>query len=120
AGATMSDWTVQNNFFGTVLYQGNSLVLGNNACTNILLLYNTIDGKSPNGSGCTSGSITGVGNVFLSDLNAFGVNLTQTYSVFTTGTTATVSGTNKKCNPSLVVAPPAVWPTGPDYHLQVT
>jgi hypothetical protein len=115
-GATMSDWTVQNNFFGSVLYPGNSVVLGNNACTNILLRYNTFAGKSPNGSGCTSGSIIGVGNVFLADLTAFGANLTQTYSIFSTGTTATVSGTNKQCNPSLV-APTAVWPTGPNFHL---
>ncbi|NUR75099.1 MAG: hypothetical protein HOQ28_02280, partial [Thermoleophilia bacterium] len=115
-GATMSDWTVENNFFGNILYPGNSLVLGKGVCTNLRVRYNTFDGPSPNGSGCTSGSIVGVGNVFLADLTTFGSNLTQTYSVFSAGTTAPVSGTNKQCNPS-VVARSAAWPSGPNFHL---
>ena len=54
--------------------------------------------------------------MFLAALGSLGTNVTHSYSVFATGTTATVSGTNKECNPT-VVARTAAWPTGPNFHL---
>ncbi|MDX6477373.1 MAG: hypothetical protein QOH95_2884, partial [Gaiellaceae bacterium] len=117
SGGTMSDWTLQNNFFGTVLHPGNSLVLGQGACTNLIFRYNTIGGPQPNGSSCTGGTtVTSYGNLFLQDFSASPLGVTQTYSVFTTGTTATVSATNRKCLVS-VVAPNRTGLAGPDYHL---
>jgi hypothetical protein len=130
-GTMMSNWTVQNNFFGPVLYPGSSTVLGGEDsspadCTSIVLRYNVVAGSQPNASACAAaniGSISAIGNIFLAGASALGANVTYSHNVFSTATTVTLANLNGggnhgnvKCNPSLV-APNALGATGPDYHL---
>ena len=126
-GTTMSNWTVQNNFFGKVLHPGNSVVLGGGAsgssCTSIVLRYNVIAGPQPNASGCATsgiGDISAYGNIFLSDATALGTNVNYAWNVFSAGTTAALNTTgdhnNKKCA-VLLAGASATWPSGPNYHL---
>jgi hypothetical protein len=131
SGTMMSNWTIQNNFLGPVLYPGNSTVLGGKDnspadCTTIVLRYNSIAGPQPNASGCAAaniGNISAIGNVFLGTASALGMNVTYSHNVFSAATTVTLANLNSggnhgnvKCNASLV-APNASGATGPDYHL---
>ena len=130
-GTMMSNWTIQNNFFGSVLHPGNSTVLGGedttpSDCTSIVLRYNVIAGPQPNGSGCAAaniGNISAIANVFLGPTSALGANVMYSHNVFSSATTVTLANlngggnhANVKCNPSFV-APNASGANGPDYHL---
>jgi hypothetical protein len=131
SGTIMSNWTVQNNFFGPVLSSpSNSVVLGGGAapgnCTSIVLRYNVIAGSQPNASGCATnalGNISAYGNVFLSDAGTLATNVTYGWNVFTNASTAALNSSgnhdNKECSVALV-NPTATGTTGPNYHLQAT
>jgi hypothetical protein len=86
-------------------------------CSTLVLRYNTFSGPQPNASGCTSGNLVGYGNVYLSDASSTDGNFSQSWSVFTSATTASINTgsnrNNKKCDP--VLAGAASSP--PNFHL---
>jgi hypothetical protein len=105
--ATMNNWIVENNFFGNVLHPGNSVVLGKGNCSTLVLRYNTFLGPQPNAGDCTLGNLVGYGNIFLAPASATDGHFDQSWSVFTSGSTAAVdngSNHNRKCDPIVLGA----------------
>jgi hypothetical protein len=113
SGATQSNWTLENNVFGSTACC-NSVVLtqasdGGDCAT--FVVRNNVLASPVNDVYCTTSKLQSYSNIFISNVSSCPGHTAEGYNVYVGGNTATCAGTgNRKCNPAFV--------SRIDFHLQ--
>jgi hypothetical protein len=104
SGAQQSNWTLENNVFGSTCC--NTIVLtqasGGGDCSTFVVRNNVL-ATPVNDLNCTASKLQSYSNIFPSNVSSCAGHTTEAYNVYVAGNTATCAGTgNKKCNPAFV------------------